>query len=118
MASRTSPTFRRKKLARRLRALRDAAGLKQEAAAADLYLSKSRLGRIELAEVGIDVHLVRSMLDLYQVYDSDERADLLDLAVEAQKKGWWQAYGLNKQGYIGLETEACEIRDYTLSLSR
>ena len=100
--ARTSPTFRRRRLARRIRQLREASGLTQEAAAAGLDMSTSALSRKETGEVATSVHEVRSMMDLYDVYDPD----LLDLARAAKQRGWWRAYGIEDRKYPDLETEA------------
>lgn len=55
---RTSPTFRRRRLARRIRRLREDAGLTQEQAAASLDMSTSALSRRETGEVATSVHEV------------------------------------------------------------
>jgi transcriptional regulator with XRE-family HTH domain len=57
---------RQRQLGRRLRRMREDAGLTIDAAE-KLEFSASKLGRIETAEQGVDVHVVRSMLDLYDV---------------------------------------------------
>ncbi|GAA4854457.1 helix-turn-helix transcriptional regulator [Saccharopolyspora rosea] len=110
--ARTSPTFRRRRLARRIRQLREASGLTQEAAAAGLDMSTSALSRKETGEVATSVHEVRSMMDLYDVYDPD----LLDLARAAKEKPWWHMYGIKKRGYYDLEQEASSVRDWQLNL--
>ncbi|WP_263250162.1 helix-turn-helix domain-containing protein [Saccharopolyspora rosea] len=109
--ARTSPTFRRRRLARRIRQLREASGLTQEAAAAGLDMSTSALSRKETGEVATSVHEVRSMMDLYDVYDPD----LLDLARAAKQRGWWRAYGIEDRKYPDLETEASEVREFALA---
>lgn len=108
--ARTSPTFRRRRLARRIRHLRESARMTQEAAAAGLDMSTSALSRKEIGEVATSVHEVRSMMDLYDIYD----ADLLDLARAARERGWWRAYGVEDRGYVDLETEACAVRELSL----
>ncbi|MCI2423583.1 helix-turn-helix transcriptional regulator [Saccharopolyspora sp. K220] len=108
--TRTSPTFRRRRLARRIRQLREEAGLTQEKAAAGLDMSTSALSRKETGEVATSVHEVRSMMDLYDTYDPD----LLDLARAARERGWWRAYGVEDRGYVDLETEARTVRELSL----
>lgn len=108
--ARTSPTFRRRRLARRIRQLREEAGMTQEKAAAGLDMSTSALSRKETGEVATSVHEVRSMMDLYDRYDPD----LLDLARAARERGWWRAYGVEDRGYVDLETEACTVRELSL----
>ncbi|HEX6353583.1 helix-turn-helix domain-containing protein [Actinophytocola sp.] len=99
---RTSPTFRRRRLARRLRQMREKAGLNIEDAARLLDKSRSSLARIETGQSRADVHLIRSMMDIYDHYDPD----LLDLAREANRPGWWARYTVDDRGWISMETEA------------
>ncbi|TDD81564.1 XRE family transcriptional regulator [Saccharopolyspora karakumensis] len=105
---RSSPTFRRRRLARRIRRLREDAGLTQEQAAASLDMSTSALSRKETGEVATSVHEVRSMMDLYDAYDPG----LVDLARSARAKPWWHAYGITSRGYFDLEEEAVSVRDW------
>jgi transcriptional regulator with XRE-family HTH domain len=104
---------RRRVLARQLRQLREHAGLTLEEAAPKLDFSVSRLSRIENAQVLIDVHWVRGMLDLYDV-GGDRWTDLVELAREAQQPGWWKAYGLGNNSYIAFETEAKRVHIFSL----
>jgi transcriptional regulator with XRE-family HTH domain len=104
--------IRRRVLARQLRLLREAAGLTLEQAAPKLDFSVSKLCRIENAQVVIDVHWVKSMLDVYDVGGA-RWTELVDLAREATQPGWWRAYGLGNNSYIAFETEAVCIEDFT-----
>jgi hypothetical protein len=104
----------RRMLARRLRVLRERAGLTIEAAAPKLYWSPSKLSRIETDQQGIDVHGVKSMLDLYCV-ESDEWAEMVALAIETRRRGWWRAYGIGDNSYIGFEAEAARLQTFTLA---
>jgi transcriptional regulator with XRE-family HTH domain len=104
--------IRRRVLARQLRLLREQSGLTLEQAAPKLDFSVSKLSRIENAQVVIDVHWVKSMLDVYDVGGARWN-ELLDLAREAQRPGWWRAYGLGNNSYIAFETEAVRIQDFT-----
>jgi hypothetical protein len=97
-------------LARRLRLLRKAAGLTLADAAPALDWSVSKLSRIEIAQVGVDVHGVRSMLDLYEA--ADQWTELVELAREANQRGWYRAYGLGDHSYVGYETEAVQVQEY------
>jgi transcriptional regulator with XRE-family HTH domain len=105
--------IRRRVLARQLRLLREEAGLTLEQAAPKLDFSVSKLSRIENAQVVIDVHWVRGMLDLYDV-GGDRWTELVELAREAQQPGWWRAYGLGNNSYIAFETEASRVQVFTL----
>lgn len=110
--SRKRTTPLRQRLGRALRELREGAGLTIEAAAAKLYWSSSKLGRIEQGHQTVDIHGVRSMLDLY---DAGERwTELTVLALRAHQPGWWRAYGLDDTGYVPLEAEADQEREYAL----
>jgi hypothetical protein len=105
--------IRRRVLARQLKLLREQSGLTLEQAAPKLDFSVSKLSRIENAQIGIDVHWVKSMLDVYDVGGARWN-ELLDLAREAQQPGWWRAYGLGNNSYIAFETEASRVQIFTL----
>jgi transcriptional regulator with XRE-family HTH domain len=107
---RTSPTFRKRRLSRRLREMRERTRMTIEEAAKRLDLSTSTLSRVEKGESAANVHLVRSMMDLYDHYDEA----LIPLAREARKRGWWQAYGIAAMGYVGMETEAAVVRNHEI----
>jgi hypothetical protein len=53
------------------------------------------------------------MLDIYAV-GGVRWNELLDLAREAQRPGWWKAYGLGNNSYIAFETEASHVQVFTL----
>lgn len=110
MGQQTSPTFRRRRLARRLRQMREAAGMTLDVAAPKLDKTRSALSRIELAQSKADVHIVRSMMDVYDRYDPD----LVQLAREAQRPGWWKKFGIEDRGFIDMETEA--MAEFELNL--
>jgi transcriptional regulator with XRE-family HTH domain len=105
-----TPTFRRRKLARRLREMREKAGLTIEEAARRLDKTRSSLGRIEKGQSKADVHLARSMMDIYDEYDPD----LIDLVREANRPGWWTKYDIDDQGFISMETEAASVLDFSI----
>jgi transcriptional regulator with XRE-family HTH domain len=111
---RNGSLVRRRQLARTLRELRVHAGLTIEAAAPLLDFSPSKLSRIENAHQGVDVHIVRSMLDLFDV-GGDRWTEILELTREASAKGWWRAYGLDDRGYVPLEAEASTVREFAAS---
>jgi transcriptional regulator with XRE-family HTH domain len=110
-AKRNGASIRRRILARRLRELREQAGLTLEEAAPALDSSVSKLSRIETGEQRADVHLVKSMLDLYDA-GGDQWTELLTMAREAAKPGWYWAYGLGDNSYVGYETEATQVQEY------
>jgi transcriptional regulator with XRE-family HTH domain len=104
-----SPTVRRRRLAAELRRLRDLSGKTGDQVAEELGWSPSKVSRYELARTGLKPPDVRKLLDLYQV-DAPHRDELLALATEAARKGWWEAYSdtLPEEyaALIGLEAEA------------
>ena len=110
---RNGSLVRKRILGRRLRELREESGLTLEAAAPALDWSTSTLSRIETGQQAPNVHGVRSMLDLYgaggPVWD-----ELVTLTREVRQKGWWRAYGLGDDSYVGFETEATTVLDYTI----
>ncbi|MGH3367101.1 MAG: helix-turn-helix domain-containing protein [Nocardioidaceae bacterium] len=111
---RANGTLRQRRLGRELRQLREEAGLTLEEAAPRLDWSTSKLSRIETGQQSVDVHGVRSMLDLYDV-GGDRWTEIIDLTREARTKGWWHAYGIRDQGYLGLETDAAVVHNYQLA---
>ncbi|MDQ2583144.1 transcriptional regulator [Saccharothrix yanglingensis] len=90
--------------------MRIAAKLTLDDAAKALYRTRSTLHRIERGETILDVHLAKSMMDLYDQYDPD----LLDQAVRAREPGWWTTFGIENQGYVDVETEAVEVCELSL----
>jgi hypothetical protein len=60
------------------------------------------------------VHIVRSMLDLFDI-GGDRWEEILELTREASAKGWWRAYGLDDRGYVPLEAEASTVREFASS---
>jgi transcriptional regulator with XRE-family HTH domain len=105
---------RRRVLARQLKLLREQAGLTLEEAAPKLHFSVSKLSRIENAQVVIDIHWVKSMLDLYDVGGA-RWTEFVELAQEALKPGWWRAYGLGNNSYIAFETEASSVHELSVT---
>src|SRR6266545_6887705 len=59
------PPFLRRRLGKRLRVMRERAGLGLDEAARRLDKSRTALFRIESGENRPDVHVIRSMMDLY-----------------------------------------------------
>lgn len=111
---RNGATLRQRQLGRRLRRLREEAGLTLEDVAPKLDWSTSKLGRIETARQGVDVHGVRSMLDLYDV-GGDQWTEIIELVRASRQKAWWHAYAIRDQGYLGLEADASVVYDYQLA---
>ncbi|MEV5707074.1 helix-turn-helix transcriptional regulator [Actinoallomurus sp. NPDC052274] len=107
-----SGTVRNRRLATELRRLRERSELTGDDVADRLGWSASKVSRIENARQAPRLGDVRSLLDLYGV-DGTYRDQLLQLARDAGRKGWWEAYSdalpEPYASYIGLEMEAEEI---------
>ena len=106
------PTIRRRRLASELRRLREAADLTIDEVAEKLECSASKISRIETGHVGVTPRDARDMLELYG-QTGDEREALVQLAREARKPGWWQAYKEVFTGtFVGLEADASSLRAF------
>lgn len=102
-----SPPVAKRRLANKVRALRHHAGMTLDQAAPRLDLSRGSLHRLETGGSRIDVHLVRSMMDLYDHYEPD----LLDIARAARARGWWHSLPGSDRDYLGWEAGAARLRE-------
>ncbi|MFC0107913.1 helix-turn-helix domain-containing protein [Kibdelosporangium aridum] len=105
----TIPPFYRRQFGAKLRRLRDKAGLTLDEAARRLEKTRSALNRIETGATKADVHLVQSMMDLYDTHDPE----LLDEARDAMKAPWYSKFGLATEWYLDVETNAAQVRDFS-----
>ncbi len=113
---RSSPTVGRRRLGAELRRLREQAGVTIDTVADRMECSSSKISRIETGIIGASPRDVRDMLEIYQV-DSEAAEQWVQLARDARKKGWWQAYGTVLTGYyVGLEAAAVRISTYEAQL--
>ena len=107
-----SPVVLRQEVGRRIRLARHAAGLTIVVAAARLEITRSALGRFENGIGTVTVHLLRSMMDVY-----DQRMDdVLDMIRQARQSGWWKRYGISDKDFVALETAASRISVYEVNL--
>jgi transcriptional regulator with XRE-family HTH domain len=111
-----SPAVPRRRLRAELRQARQEAGLTQEAVAAEMDWSLSKIIRIETGSVGISTNDLAALLRLYQV-DSTERTDeLVALARAARQPSWWSKYRGSVSPayfqYLEYEADASVIRQY------
>jgi transcriptional regulator with XRE-family HTH domain len=116
--ARPSPTVRRRRLGLELRVLRERASLTIEKVAEALECSASKVSRIETGHVRATPRDVRDILALYGV-DRDRREEVIQLARDARRKGWWEDYGDSAdriKDLVGLETEAAEICEFQILL--
>jgi transcriptional regulator with XRE-family HTH domain len=104
-----SPTVRRKRLAAELRRLRERAELTGDFVAENMGWSTSKVSRIENARTTPSPEEIKKLLLLYGI-DGPYAEDLVALAQDAKRKGWWKAYSDAlpdmHTAYIGLEAEA------------
>lgn len=106
--SNVSPALLREEVGRRLRAARIKAGISPDEAAAHLEMSRPNLNRIENAKLGVNVHLVRTMMDLYDFRDDQ----LLDMVRDSRKPGWWKPFGISDHEFVALEHGASREWDF------
>ncbi|TDD62925.1 XRE family transcriptional regulator [Kribbella antibiotica] len=101
-----------------LRRLRERAEVSRTDAGWAIRASESKISRLELGRVGFKERDVEDLLSLYGVSDARERDRLLELAREANSRGWWHRYGDVTpdwfDAYLGLEAAAELIRTYEI----
>ena len=111
----SAPTVLRMVLGKRLKTLREAAGVSYEDAARVIEVTPLTVRRMEKAEVGLRIPYVKELLSTYGVPEP-EIADFLRMAREANKPGWWYKYRDVVpdwfSAYVSLESEATVIRLY------
>jgi transcriptional regulator with XRE-family HTH domain len=109
------PTVLRILLGSHLRRLRESKGITARQAASQIRASESKISRIELGRNAIREIDVLDLLTLYGV-DLREREQLLLLAEQSNRPGWWHRYNdvLPEwfQAYVGMEEAARSIRVY------
>jgi transcriptional regulator with XRE-family HTH domain len=108
----TGPTIRARRLGQRLRNLRENGSLGPDEAARRLGWSRPKLVRFETGTTVPRPADVTVMCELYGA-GSDEQALLVQLAGDAGKRGWWNAYGDVFTGsYVADEAIAIQIRTW------
>src|SRR5271156_5294968 len=94
MASRPSPTVRRRRLGSELRELRKAAGLTpeqvEELSGGDL--KPYTTSRIENGQRRVTAIVLNWLLDTYGVEDLERRQAMMTLARQASERGWGYSY--------------------------
>jgi transcriptional regulator with XRE-family HTH domain len=118
---RTSPTLRRRDLSRRLKELREKAGVSVAEAAEALGCSLDKIHWMERGEWNRPRWRdVRDLLDRYGVTDERLRDYLIELAREGAAKDWWHPYRkmLSEaySTYIAFEGEADELLTFELAV--
>jgi transcriptional regulator with XRE-family HTH domain len=109
------PTVLRILLGTQLRRLRESRGISAQAAAKAIRGSDSKISRMELGRNAIREIDVLDLLTFYGV-DPVEREQLLNLAEQANRPGWWHRFNDILpdwfQSYVGMEEAATSIRVY------
>jgi len=109
------PTVLRILLGIQLRRLRESRGITAQEAARAIRGSESKISRIELGRNAIREIDVLDLLTYYGV-GAVEREQLLSLAEQANRPGWWHRYNDILpdwfQSYVGMEEAANSIRIY------
>jgi transcriptional regulator with XRE-family HTH domain len=105
-------------LGRKLRRLREAAGLTPERAGYEIRASRSKISRLETGRARFKDRDVADLLSLYSVTDEQQRTEALTLARHANAPDWWQKYSDILPGwfetYLGLESAASTIRGFEI----
>jgi transcriptional regulator with XRE-family HTH domain len=109
------PTVLRILLGTQLRRLRESRGISAQEAARTIRGSESKISRIELGRNAVREIDVLDLLTYYGV-GAVEREQLLSLADQANRPGWWHRYNDILpdwfQTYVGMEEAATSIRVY------
>lgn len=120
--SRNVATLRSQWLGQRLRELREGAGVGLSDAAEYLGLKNaSSMSRYETGVIPVRWTDVDALLTLYGLADVAQRNELVDLAKEAWRKGWWDEFRdvVGSRQYLDvfwLESRARHIRIFSLGL--
>jgi hypothetical protein len=89
-----------------------------EQAANTAGISASHLSRVERAQVGVRLPVVKVLLSTYGA-DPDMAGYLVEVAKEATQRGWWQlvrSLSDPYSTYIGFEAEAAQIWSFDASI--
>src|SRR6201994_2162483 len=107
------PTVRQRRLAQALRELRREAGLTQDAVGVRMGWHTSKLFRLENARSPrVDWLDVKELMEMYGV-GSPHREALIQLARDAQMRGWWTPYrDVFTWSYVAREDESSAMRLY------
>ncbi|MFI6479855.1 helix-turn-helix transcriptional regulator [Nonomuraea sp. NPDC050663] len=104
-----NPTLLQLQLGRRLRELRQEAGLSIAEAADRVLLSPAQVSRIETGQRRASLRDVRALSKLYEFPEEE----LMELAKQARETEWWHRLeARDLRMYIGLENEAAAISYY------
>ena len=113
-------TLPRRVLGRRLRELREERSLSRTHAAQACEMGAQTLWRLESGRSSeIKRMVINALCDLYRASD-DDRRELLWLAQESRKDGWWQSYTdaiiPDRAMFVGLEQSASRVISWQSTL--
>jgi transcriptional regulator with XRE-family HTH domain len=99
-----------------LRKMREASNVPAQVAADALEVTTSTIYRMELGRVGIKPRDVTGLADVYGVTDQELIDELVRLARDGRKRGWWARFSETitppYATYIGLEQDAASLYLY------
>lgn len=111
----TDPTVRSQEIGDELRTSRVGVNCSLRDAGRHIDASASKLSRIETGNIGAATEDVAALLVVYGV-TGPKRRELLDLAREAERRGWWQRdhfdMDRHQRTLVSLEAKADTITDY------
>ncbi|MEU3310954.1 DUF5753 domain-containing protein [Nocardiopsis sp. NPDC006832] len=117
MSKRPSPTVRRRRLARELRRLREAAELSTTQVTRELGWAAGRINHLENGRHRTDPSALRDLMRLYRIEDTKKVDAVLALGRQAREKGWWHSYSsVLDADYLGFEAEASTVSVYQPSV--
>ncbi|KAA2264812.1 helix-turn-helix domain-containing protein [Solihabitans fulvus] len=114
MPRRSEHTFRERQFGRELRRLRKALKLNLKDVSKAVGFDHRKVSRIERGQLP-NYHEMVSMLVTYRVGES-EWPGYTTMLERARERGWWCAYGVDRQGFVSLENEACLVYEFDLGL--
>ncbi|MEU6262146.1 helix-turn-helix domain-containing protein [Saccharopolyspora shandongensis] len=119
MAKSSLPTVRKRRLAATLRSLREQAGVTPEQVMQEMDWSRSKVSKVETANIGVSVSDVRVLCDLYRA-EPEVAEWLTQTARDARRRGWWDAYDeampTSFADYVELESEATHAHYFEIDL--
>ncbi|GAA3951568.1 helix-turn-helix transcriptional regulator [Actinomadura viridis] len=111
-----SPYIRRLRLGHEIRRLREERGLTAGDVARLLFTSRSKVSKVENAQVRPDLADVVKLLEIFEV-SGPEWDRLFRLARDAAEKGWWEKYGTStghrERLFASLEAGAKSVLTYS-----
>ncbi|MDL4821171.1 helix-turn-helix domain-containing protein [Actinomadura opuntiae] len=110
-----SPYVRRRRLAAELRKIREERNMTSDDLAGRVYMSRTKITRLENAQVRPDLIEIMSILDVLEV-TGREHERIVRLTRDAGEKRWWDRFGDSmgprQKLYADLESGADTIRSY------